>query len=114
MPLAPYPGPMTRHGPSLLWPGIPAGLTGLLCLLLRQEPAAILAPVLGPWAGMAFGHLDCTMGTVLPLPSVLLAVVRPGLLYLWQQHGGRWLWAVLLWDLPWLAAALLSVLNSLS
>lgn len=39
------------------------------CLVTRPSLASFIAPVLGPWAGYAYGHESCTMASVMPLVS---------------------------------------------
>lgn len=48
---------------------IPYALATVGCLLARPEIGAFVAPLLGPWGGVAFGHSDCTMANALPGPS---------------------------------------------
>lgn len=51
------------------------------CLVTRPSLASFIAPVLGPWAGYAYGHESCTMATVMPIPSygALVSLALAGL-----------------------------------
>jgi hypothetical protein len=95
---------------------LPAVVVLVWCVLLRPEPASLLAPLLGPWAGVLYGHWECTLASAHPwriaagsagvIAAVALGWRRPGLV--------RGLAGVLLVcsGLAWLAAALLSVANT--
>ncbi|MCY3002870.1 MAG: hypothetical protein NTV21_13800 [Planctomycetota bacterium] len=48
---------------------IPYALATVGCLLARPEIGAFVAPLLGPWGGVPFGHSECTMASALPGPS---------------------------------------------
>lgn len=55
---------------ATLWcVAIPYALAMIGCLLARPEIGAFVAPLLGPWGGVPFGHSDCTMASALPGPS---------------------------------------------
>lgn len=54
---------------TLLCIAIPYGLAAILCLLMHPEVGSLLAPLLGPWAGNVYGHHDCTMANLSPVPS---------------------------------------------
>lgn len=43
--------------------------TAGICCLLFSEWRSLAAPALGPWAGVLFGHHECTMATVKPTAS---------------------------------------------
>jgi hypothetical protein len=43
-----------------------------LCVAARPEPASLLAPLLGPWAGRVYGHAECTLAASWPAGSVAL------------------------------------------
>ena len=51
--------------------GVPMALALPLCAAPRFEPGSALARLFGPWAGLLYGHSDCTMGSVAALRSVL-------------------------------------------
>jgi len=89
------------------------------CLAMRPEPASLLAPPLGPWAGIAYGHHDCTMAAM--LPGWTRAVVALGVVALAACIFGRRTrmrgvlpFLVTLWTAAWVALAWLSVVNTLS
>lgn len=94
--------------------GVPYAFAVGLSLLIRTEPGSLIAPAFGPWAGIVFGHSCCTMGTFFPLGSIGLVAIGGAVIYLYARFRGGWLTGVVLWELPWLCAALLSVLNSTS
>jgi len=48
---------------------IPYALGVAGCLLLRPEVGSFVAPLLGPWGGVPFGHSDCTLASVHPGPT---------------------------------------------
>lgn len=90
-----------------------------LCFLMRRELPSLFAPLLGPWAGLAYGHHDCTMGTVMPAVSwgaaLLGAVAIPTALRARSprlRRAGRI--ATLLWAVLWFGLAVLSAVNSTS
>lgn len=47
--------------------------TAAFCCLLQSEWPSVAAPFWGPWAGMLHGHRDCTMATVMPTASRVVA-----------------------------------------
>ncbi len=96
---------------------LPYGATATLSLIGRPEVGSFLAPLLGPWAGLAFGHADCTLATILPLPSLALAVLGGvALSGAFRSRRRRTFvpFAILTvtWALAWCLAALVSVVNS--
>ena len=89
----------------------------LICVVARPRIGAFVAPFLGPWAGVAYGHYDCTMGHAAPLPSFGLAVfgAASGVgLVLARGANGRTLAlsALVVWALGWELAAFLSFVNA--
>jgi hypothetical protein len=48
---------------------IPYALATVGCLLVRPEVGSFVAPLLGPWGGLPYGHSECTMASALPGPS---------------------------------------------
>ena len=54
---------------TLLCVALPYALATAGCLLVRPEVGSFLAPLLGPWGGVPFGHSECTMASALPGPS---------------------------------------------
>ena len=99
--------------------GLPLILALLLCLLMRPEPGSVLAPAFGPWAGLLYGHSECTMASV--FPAVAIALLALGVACLLGIRGrlpgvGRALalWATGLWAVAWEFTALLSVVNTTS
>ena len=98
--------------------GIPLGLTTLLALLMQPGVAAMLAWPFGPWAGLLFGHSDCTLGNQAPAPYAVLALVGAVALagpMLARDQPWRGLTHALVsvWAVAWGGAALLSVANTL-
>lgn len=89
------------------------------CCLLQRTPLSLLAPVLGPWAGVLYGHHDCTLGNLQPLASWTLLGALPlaaASLYFGRDTRARpfALLALVLVIALWSAFALLSVLNTTS
>jgi hypothetical protein len=111
---------LPRPGWSPLWiaPLVPLALGLVLSFALRREPSALVAPLLGPWAGLVFGHHECTMAVALPAWSAAacasgVAVLAAAVLL--RRGGARGLipFVATLWALLWVGLALLSVLNTL-
>jgi len=97
----------------------PFGIAVVLCFLFRPGPGALLAPALGPWAGVVFGHWDCTMAHQLPVLSyALLALGAAALASFLRIPRQPWrsllFTVVVLWAAAWEAASVLSVLNTTS
>ena len=95
----------------------PLALALVLCLVVQPEPGALVAPLLGPWAGLAWGHSECTMAKALPGPSYATVVALSVVLWLYlRAHAsrGRAVLAALLFIavLSWSALAVLSALNA--
>lgn len=92
-----------------------AGL--VLSLLLRPEAASLLAPFLGPWAGVTYGHHECTLASqslpaALALAAVgLVALSGTGLLRTRRGYAAV-VCVTVLWALTWEASAVLSVANT--
>ena len=89
------------------------------CCVLKHTPLSLLAPVLGPWAGLLYGHEDCTLGNLQPLASWTLLGSLPlaaAGLYLGRDTRARpfALLAFVLVIALWCVFALLSVLNTTS
>jgi len=88
------------------------------CLVTRPSPASLLAPVLGPWAGHAYGHEDCTLASVLPLAAwgALSGLVLAGAALIATRGSRLRPFAVgylALALIVWCALTVLSVVNSL-
>lgn len=87
-----------------------------LCFALEPTPRSALAPVLGPWAGLLFGHAECTLASVSPLLSGMVTglLLLSGLgLVLGRARPARPL-ALLAFVLAlgaWCALAALSIVN---
>jgi hypothetical protein len=43
-----------------------AAVAIVACLLVQPELGSLVAPALGPWAGLVYGHLHCTMANAAP------------------------------------------------
>jgi hypothetical protein len=94
-------------------------LSAGLSFAMQPEPGSAVAPLLGPWAGIALGHSDCTLGNQIPGASLGLAAVGVLLavgLGRSKRHGARVvvLSLGLVWVAAWELSALLSVLNTTS
>lgn len=99
--------------------GLPLALALLLCVLMQPVPGSVLAPALGPWAGLIYGHRDCTMASVFPAVAIALLVLGVGCLFAVRGRlpgVGRAaaLWVTGLWAVAWEFTALLSVVNTTS
>lgn len=97
----------------------PVGLAVVCSVLLVHEPAALLAPLLGPWAGSLLGHGECTFASFARAGTLALCILGPATFLGWLRVPAgllRELLAVLLlaWTTAWLAAGVLSVLNTTS
>lgn len=97
----------------------PLALALLGAFALARESRALLAPLLGPWAGVPLGHGECTMGAMLPAVSctaVALGLAALASLAIARGPNLRPLRGslALLWSWSWSALALLSVLNTRS
>jgi len=97
----------------------PVLLAMVACFLMQPQPAALAAPLLGPWAGLAFGHMDCTLAAQFPIGS--FALLGSGVLAFFGRLRAsndtvRTVLDVLLllWLTIWCAFAVLSVLNTTS
>lgn len=108
--------------PRRLWHALvfaPLALALLGAFALAREPRALLAPLLGPWAGVPLGHGECTMAALLPAASyTALALGLAALAALAFARGARLRLLrgglALLWSWTWSALALMSVLNAQS
>lgn len=106
----------------LLCVAIPLAISSVLSLLLRTEPAALLAALSGPFAGLLFGHSDCTFVTVAPAwsalggASLLIAVFTSVRLHASPRAAARRASHALLAlaTSHWALLGLLSVANTLS
>jgi len=98
--------------------GLPFGLALGASLLIRPEADSLIAPWLGPWAGLAYDHLDCTMGTQLPALSFALAGLGALALPATVLARGRLAVAATAlasaWAVAWELLALMSVANTTS
>lgn len=101
---------------------VPAALAVAGCLLVRPEPASLIAPLLGPWAGLAYGHSDCTLGNQVPawswLSGVALVCSVPTAIQLQRSERAAVrrtaLATVVLLGFQWFAMAWLSAVNTTS
>jgi hypothetical protein len=110
--------------PTLKWWKVAVAVLLLACVglsfAMQPEPGAVAAPLLGPWAGIAFGHSDCTLGNQIPGASLGLAALGVLLAVCLGRskghHGARVvvLSLGLVWVAAWEFSALLSVLNTTS
>ena len=48
---------------TLLCVALPYALATAGCLLVRPEVGSFLAPLLGPWGGVPYGHSECTVAS---------------------------------------------------
>lgn len=92
---------------------LPSSVVGAL---INGSTAGLATGVLGPWAGVAVGHHECTMATQVPMASIGL-VFAGFALVLGLALGKPWLRGVLLvllgvWALMWCGAGLLSIVNA--
>src|ERR1700741_4778913 len=70
------PGVARRRAPSrvlVLVSAVPAAITLGWSLLMQPEFPTLLAPLLGPWAGLPLGQRECTMAN--GAPEVTAAVI---------------------------------------
>jgi hypothetical protein len=98
---------------------VPIGLAALAGALLAREPVAIVAPLLGPWAGHLLGHGECTFAAVATRATVALCILGAAGFLGWRRatdDAVRETFAALLvlWSCAWLATGVLSVLNTTS
>jgi hypothetical protein len=99
---------------------LPFALGACSTLLLRPVVASFLAPLAGPWAGLLYGHSDCTMANTLPVPSFtavgLGITIGCGLVFAGAESRWRHAWraGLVAWGLLWNVLAALSVVNTLS
>jgi hypothetical protein len=113
--------PSARSRPSrralVLAFAIPAGIALVWSLLLRPEIPTLITPLLGPWAGIAFGHQECTMANAaLEISVTVIAsgfVVAAAWLFL-RGSVARILVPALaaIWAVAWSTLALFSVVNT--
>ncbi|MFN0009151.1 MAG: hypothetical protein ACKVXR_14705 [Planctomycetota bacterium] len=97
--------------------GVPAAIALVWSLLMRPELPTLITPLLGPWAGLAFGHHDCTMANLAPKNSA--AVIALGFLVaaacvFLRGSVARILVPALatIWAVAWSTMALISVINT--
>jgi hypothetical protein len=50
---------------------VPLAIGAAWSLLLETTPLSLLAPLAGPWAGLLYGHEECTMASAMPLVAWL-------------------------------------------
>jgi hypothetical protein len=98
--------------------GLPAALLVAFSLVVHAVPGSLLVPVFGPWAGMLYGHSNCTMGNQMPVASIALCVVGAlalsATLLTWRRAAFPFVaGATMLWAVAWQLMALASVLNTL-
>lgn len=93
-----------------------AVLSGGLGALIGGTPRALGTGVLGPWAGLAVGHQDCTMATQMPSisigPVLVGAALLVGLSVAPFALRVTLLVAFAFWSLAWTALGILSMLNA--
>jgi len=99
--------------------GIPLLLGWIGLGLLRPELASAVGPLLGPWAGVAYGHGECSMASVKPLASAVVTafgLVAGAGLFLARRRGPQTLALLVaaVWGLAWVGMAGYSVANTLS
>ena len=99
--------------------GLSFGFVLVTCLLLRPESVSLVAPVLGPWAGVLYGHHECTLATQWPTATYVLVITGValviGILTLRGRPSHQWvLTGTALWAVAWETTALLSVANTCS
>ena len=78
---------------------------------------ALAVPLFGPWAGMLYGHWDCTMAHQLPgwtLALCLALIAWVAALVRVRNRAGRIAAgsAAVLWVIAWELLALISVVNA--
>jgi hypothetical protein len=96
---------------------VPFALGVLPCFALQREPASLIAPLFGPWAGLLYGHRECTMASQIPIPTLATSIAGVALVagYLWLRPGAArtaLATALIAWALAWTILATLSVLNT--
>lgn len=93
-----------------------AVIAGVLGSLIVGNPRGAGTGVLGPWAGLAVGHRDCTMATQMPAVSFGMLVVGALLCLALSRLPAALrtvaLVSIGLWALGWAALGLLSMLNA--
>jgi len=107
-----------RRRAWILGVGLPLGVVEVMSLFMRPEPGSVLAPLFGPWAGLLYGHSDCTMGNQAPVASVVLLVLGGAALAGAARAERRGVFASLMSlsvasCVCWGLAALLSIANTL-
>lgn len=97
--------------------GAPALLCVLTFVLAGPDLASLLAPWLGPFAGMVWGHADCTMWNQsrgAAIAAIALGLGSLALFVVADRRKGP-LAALIpgaLWSLVWCALATISALNA--
>ncbi|MEZ5964734.1 MAG: hypothetical protein R3F56_12880 [Planctomycetota bacterium] len=111
------PDPVSRDATvAVLIYAVVAVLSGVLGALIVGSPRGAATGLLGPWAGLAVGHRDCTMAT--QMPAVSFAWLAAGALLLMALASARatlraaTLVAIAVWSLGWAALGLLSMVNA--
>jgi hypothetical protein len=84
---------------------------------MRPELPTLITPVLGPWAGIVFGHQECTMANAAPEHSMVVIAFAFVVAAAWVFLRGtvaRILVPALaaIWAVGWSALALFSVINT--
>src|SRR5688572_17069153 len=94
-----HPGLGLRRPPAVaLALALPLLIVLVWGLVMRTEIATLAVPLLGPWAGIAYGHSDCTMAHALPgwsLAVAALGVCLGVMLPLLRRRLPRWTVAAL-------------------
>jgi hypothetical protein len=95
--------------------GLPLALAATCALLIRLELVSLLAPLFGPWAGVLYGHHECTLARSVPLTATLVALgiaALAGAVFLRGAWRTAFVGAGAVWAVAWELAALLSVVNT--
>ena len=99
--------------------GIPHAIAATMALLMRTTPVSLVAPLLGPWTGIPYGHRECTMASAMPTASACCVAgiaLAGGLHFALRRTRFRPLSLALLARAAsaWSVLALFSVVNTLS
>ncbi len=98
---------------------VPIGLAALVGAGLVREPTALVAPLLGPWAGHLLGHGECTFAAFARHASYSLLVSGLAFVLGWRSAtddavSEAFAALLVLWTWLWLATGVLSVINTTS